>query len=81
MTSATGYSCWPTSRGCRAHNTLKIDRSFVISMLDDPGAMTLVLDHHSLAHSLKLQVVAEGVRIEEQAKFCACSECDQMQGT
>jgi diguanylate cyclase (GGDEF)-like protein len=59
---------------------LKIDRSFVISMLDDPGAMTLVSTIISLAHSLKLQVVAEGVESEEQAKFLRLLRCDQMQG-
>jgi diguanylate cyclase (GGDEF)-like protein/PAS domain S-box-containing protein len=59
---------------------LKIDRSFVISMLDDPGAMTLVSTIISLAHSLKLQVIAEGVESEEQAKFLRLLRCDQMQG-
>jgi diguanylate cyclase (GGDEF)-like protein len=59
---------------------LKIDRSFVIAMLDDPGAMTLVSTIISLAHSLKLQVVAEGVESEEQAKFLRLLRCDQMQG-
>ena len=34
----------------------------------------------SLAHSLKLQVVAEGVESEEQAKFLRLLRCDQMQG-
>ena len=54
--------------------------AFVISMLDDPGAMTLVSTIISLAHSLKLQVVAEGVESEEQAKFLRLLRCDQMQG-
>ena len=48
---------------------LKIDRSFVISMLDDPSAMTLVSTIISLAHALRLEVVAEGVESEEQAKI------------
>jgi diguanylate cyclase len=59
---------------------LKIDRSFVTAMLDDPGAMTLVSTIISLAHSLKLTVVAEGVESEEQAKFLRLLRCDQMQG-
>jgi diguanylate cyclase (GGDEF)-like protein/PAS domain S-box-containing protein len=59
---------------------LKIDRSFIISMLEDPGAMTLVSTIISLAHSLKLVVVAEGVESEEQAKFLRLLRCDQMQG-
>ncbi len=49
-------------------------------MLDDPGAMTLVSTIISLAHSLKLTVVAEGVESEEQAKFLRLLRCDQMQG-
>jgi diguanylate cyclase (GGDEF)-like protein len=60
--------------------TLKIDRSFIIAMLDDPGAMTLVSTIISLAHSLRLTVVAEGVESEEQAKILRLLRCDQMQG-
>ena len=59
---------------------LKIDRSFVISMLDDPSAMTLVSTIISLAHALRLEVVAEGVESEEQAKILRLVRCDQMQG-
>lgn len=60
--------------------TLKIDRSFVIAMLDDPGPMTLVSSIISLAHSLKLTVVAEGIELEEQAKLLRLLRCEQMQG-
>ena len=60
--------------------TLKIDRSFVASMLDDPSAMTLVSTMITLAHSLRLIVVAEGVESEEQAKILRLLRCDQMQG-
>ena len=61
-------------------SVLKIDRSFVISMLDDPSAMTLVSTIISLAHALRLEVVAEGVESEEQAKILRLVRCDQMQG-
>jgi diguanylate cyclase (GGDEF)-like protein len=60
--------------------TLKIDRSFIARMLDDPGAMTLVSTMISLAHSLKLVVVAEGVETEEQAKILRLLRCDEIQG-
>jgi diguanylate cyclase (GGDEF)-like protein/PAS domain S-box-containing protein len=60
--------------------TLKIDRSFVSAMLDDPAAMTLVSSIISLAHALKLDVVAEGVESEEQAKVLRLLRCDQIQG-
>ena len=60
--------------------TLKIDRSFVGAMLDDPGAMTLVSTIISLARSMKLDTVAEGVELEEQAKILRLLRCDEMQG-
>ena len=59
---------------------LKIDRSFVSAMLEDSSAMTLVSTIISLAHALKLEVVAEGVETEEQAKILRLLRCDQMQG-
>jgi EAL domain-containing protein (putative c-di-GMP-specific phosphodiesterase class I) len=60
--------------------TLKIDRSFVITMLKDIDTATLVQTVITLAHSLKLTVVAEGVDSEEQAKILKLLRCDQMQG-
>jgi len=60
--------------------TIKIDRSFVVAMLDDPSAMTLVSTVISLAHALKLKTVAEGVESEEQAKILHLLRCDEMQG-
>ena len=75
----TGYS----SLGYLAKlpvQTLKIDRSFIITMLKDRATMTLVQTIISLAHSLKLKVVAEGVDEEEQAKFLERLGCDEIQG-
>src|SRR5256885_5024322 len=45
------------------------DRTFIVAMLDDPAVTTLVSTMMSLAHSLRLEVVAEGVESEEQAKI------------
>jgi diguanylate cyclase (GGDEF)-like protein/PAS domain S-box-containing protein len=75
----TGYS----SLGYLARlpiQALKIDRSFIITMLTNPDTMTLVSTMISLAHSLRLQVVAEGVDAEDQAKVLRLLRCDQMQG-
>ena len=60
--------------------TIKIDRSFIITMLTEPDVMTLVQTIISLAHALRLKVVAEGVDSEEQAKMLRLLHCDQMQG-
>jgi EAL domain-containing protein (putative c-di-GMP-specific phosphodiesterase class I) len=60
--------------------SLKIDRSFVITMLGDPNTMTLVSTVISLGHALKLKVVAEGVDSEEQASMLRLLRCDEMQG-
>jgi diguanylate cyclase (GGDEF)-like protein/PAS domain S-box-containing protein len=60
--------------------TLKIDRSFVKAMASDDTARTLVETIISLAHSLRLKVVAEGVETEEQAAILGRLQCDQMQG-
>ena len=60
--------------------TVKIDRSFIVTMLKDSNTMTLVSTIISLAHSLRLKVVAEGVDSEEQAVVLRAMKCDQMQG-
>ncbi len=61
-------------------DTLKIDRSFVIDMTEAPEGLTLVSTIISLAHSLKLNVVAEGVETEEQLRLLRLLACDEMQG-
>lgn len=61
-------------------NTLKIDRSFVIDMGVGPEGLALVSTIVNLAHSLKLNVVAEGVETEEQARLLRLLNCDEMQG-
>src|SRR5438046_4118595 len=57
----TGYSSLGYLAKLPVHS-LKIDRSFIITMLKDPHTMTLVSTIVSLAHSLSLKVVAEGDR-------------------
>ncbi|MES2880003.1 MAG: EAL domain-containing protein [Pseudomonadota bacterium] len=61
-------------------DTLKIDRSFVLDMTDGPQGLALVSTIISLAHALKLKVVAEGVDAEEQQRLLRLLGCDEMQG-
>jgi diguanylate cyclase (GGDEF)-like protein/PAS domain S-box-containing protein len=61
-------------------NTLKIDRSFVTDSTVGPEGLALVSTIIHLAHSLKLNVVAEGVETEEQARLLRQLDCDEMQG-
>jgi PAS domain S-box-containing protein/diguanylate cyclase (GGDEF)-like protein len=75
----TGYSSLAYLARLPVHS-LKIDRSFIITMLKDPATMTLVSTIISLAHSFNLKVVAEGVDAEEQAEVLKRLGCDAMQG-
>jgi len=61
-------------------DTLKIDRSFVSAIADNPDDMAIVSSIITLAHGLDLNVVAEGVETEEQLKLLRLLRCDQMQG-
>lgn len=59
---------------------LKIDRSFVSDMATDPDAVAVVEAIISIAHTLKLSVVAEGVETKEQLKHLRDSGCEYIQG-
>jgi diguanylate cyclase (GGDEF)-like protein len=61
-------------------DALKIDRSFVNDMSASPQGLALVSTIISLAHSLKLRVVAEGVETDEQSRLLRLLNCDEMQG-
>jgi EAL domain-containing protein (putative c-di-GMP-specific phosphodiesterase class I) len=75
----TGYSSLSYLAKLPVH-TLKIDRSFVVGMLKEAETMSLVQTIISLAHALKLKVVAEGVESEEQARILGLIRCDELQG-
>jgi EAL domain-containing protein (putative c-di-GMP-specific phosphodiesterase class I) len=61
-------------------DTLKIDRSFVNDMTSGPVGLALVSTIITLAHSVQLKVVAEGVETEEQSRLLRLLGCDQAQG-
>ena len=61
-------------------NDLKIDKSFVINMIEDPGDAVIVQSTIDLAHNLGLSVIAEGVESEETWRRLQALGCDVAQG-
>jgi diguanylate cyclase (GGDEF)-like protein/PAS domain S-box-containing protein len=61
-------------------DALKIDRSFIADMADDPQQMSIVTAVISLAHAIDLKVIAEGVETPTQAQLLRLLRCDQIQG-
>jgi EAL domain-containing protein (putative c-di-GMP-specific phosphodiesterase class I) len=61
-------------------DALKVDRSFIDNMADDPQQMSIVTAIISLAHSIDLKVIAEGVETPTQAQLLRLLRCDQIQG-
>ncbi|MGH3139010.1 MAG: putative bifunctional diguanylate cyclase/phosphodiesterase [Gaiellales bacterium] len=61
-------------------NDLKIDKSFVINMMDDQGDAVIVQSTIDLAHNLGLTVIAEGVESDETWRRLRTLGCDVAQG-
>jgi diguanylate cyclase (GGDEF)-like protein/PAS domain S-box-containing protein len=61
-------------------NTLKIDQSFVKDLGKDPDDESIVRTIISMAHFMKLKVIAEGVETKEQMEILKAFGCNEAQG-
>ncbi|NHZ66865.1 bifunctional diguanylate cyclase/phosphodiesterase [Massilia genomosp. 1] len=75
----TGYSSLSALKSFPI-STLKIDKSFVRELADNPDDQAIAKAVISLGHMLKLRVIAEGVETEQQCTFLRDNDCDEMQG-
>jgi EAL domain-containing protein (putative c-di-GMP-specific phosphodiesterase class I) len=75
----TGYSSLAYLKNLPI-DELKIDRSFVGSMVDDDSDLTIVRSTIDLSHNLGLDVVAEGVENAETLRHLTDLGCDRAQG-
>jgi diguanylate cyclase (GGDEF)-like protein/PAS domain S-box-containing protein len=75
----TGYSSLSYLRQY-PFDILKIDQSFIASMLDSAQAATMVQTMIQLGRRLKLKVIAEGVESDQQLELLRRLHCHEMQG-
>ena len=75
----TGYSSLSYLKQFPA-DVVKIDRTFVSDVVNDPDSAALTQAIVAMAHGLKLKTVAEGVENVEQVEFLRALGCDYLQG-
>lgn len=75
----TGYSSLSYLKSFPIHS-IKIDRSFVKEIGTDTDNAAIVTAIISMAHSLRLKVVAEGVESADQLEFLCRQGCNEVQG-
>jgi len=61
-------------------STVKVDKSFINAVTTDRSDAAIVSAVIGVAHSLEMEVVAEGVETEEQAAFLRQNQCNCLQG-
>ncbi len=75
----TGYSSFSYLKQFRA-SKLKIDRSFITEVAVEADDAAIAAAIISMAKSLNLRVIAEGVEDEAQMSFLRAHQCDEIQG-
>jgi EAL domain-containing protein (putative c-di-GMP-specific phosphodiesterase class I) len=75
----TGYSSLSHLHNFR-FDKVKIDRSFVKSVVADAGSLNIVRAVAAMAHSLGMATTAEGVETFEQLEIIKSEGCTEMQG-
>lgn len=75
----TGYSSLGYLSSLPA-DYLKIDSLFIADIVNNRNMASIVETTITLAHSLGMQVIAEGVETAEQLQFLRAKGCDQIQG-
>jgi diguanylate cyclase (GGDEF)-like protein len=75
----TGYSSLGYLRRF-PFDCIKIDRSFVRTLVEDDGSRAIVQAILALGRNLKLKVVAEGVENQAQLQWLRTARCDEIQG-
>jgi len=75
----TGYSSFSYLKQFRV-SRLKIDRSFIRDVAANPDDSAITAAIISMAKSLHLEVIAEGVENEAQMSFLRAHQCDEIQG-
>jgi len=75
----TGYSSFGYLKTLPA-TVLKLDKSFLVDAATDNDAGTIIAAMINMAHTLRKEVVAEGVEREDQLEFLRSLGCEKVQG-